>query len=89
LSKPIVNFTKIPLEELLQDKRERRYADLVLEACSSEAQSHSQVIHIDPEYRISLSTTINRILDLLVDNGYLKVWRNENHPTKERVFALQ
>ena len=88
-SNPLINFTKPSLEELIPDENERRYANFVLEACQQKPQDHTEVIHVDPEYRINTSSTINHVLDLLVDNGYLKMWRDEDHPMKQKMFALQ
>lgn len=87
-SNPVVNFTRVPLEELLPDETERRYANLVLEACQDGPKNHTDVIHADQTYRINLSTTINRVLDSLVDNWYLKMWRDEEHPAQQKMFAL-
>jgi hypothetical protein len=57
-SNPVIHFTRVPLEELFPDETERRYANLVLEACQDGPKEHTEVIHVDPTYRINLSTQI-------------------------------
>jgi hypothetical protein len=87
-SNPIINFTKVPLEELFTNENERRYANLVLKACEDGPKEHIDLIHVDKSYKINLSTQINKILQELVNNFYLKTWRDEKHPCKDKVFAL-
>lgn len=85
---PIVSFSSLSLEQLFTDELELRYANLVIEACKEGPKSHIEVIHVDPQYRINTSTTQNKILDSLVDNLYLDMWRDEKHYCKDKVFTL-